>query len=116
MAKEIQPYREHWSREGFVGDGVNVTRNHHTPDFLSVRGPHAPHRLDIRDVSLVDRENPEALPQPVLAARSGTQLSQRGRRHVDEPVHVQVHHLHRERTGRRLEERVGKEVAGSVRE
>lgn len=81
MGKEAQQYREHWSREGFVGDGVNVTRDHHSPDFLSVRGPHAPHRLNIRDVSLADRDNPEALPVPIMVARSGTQLSVSGRAH-----------------------------------
>jgi homogentisate 1,2-dioxygenase len=81
VGKEAEQYREHWSREGFYGDGVNVTRGHHSPDYLSVSGPHAPHLLNIREVSLRDREDPEALPIPIMVARSGTQLSVSGRAH-----------------------------------
>jgi len=81
MAKESESYREHWGREGFTGNGVNVTRGHHSPDYLSVVGPHAPHRLNIRDVSCPDREDAEALPVPILMARSGTQLSVSRRAH-----------------------------------
>ena len=79
MAKETEQYREHWGREGFGGNGVNVTRGHHSPDYLSVSGPHAPHRLNIRNVSCPDRDDPEALPVPIMVARSGTQLSVSGR-------------------------------------
>jgi homogentisate 1,2-dioxygenase len=79
MAAKNEEYREHWSREGFYGDGVNVIRPHHVPDYLSVSGPHAPHRLMIGDVSLSDRNDPAALPVPILVGRSGVQLSVSGR-------------------------------------
>ncbi len=71
--------KEHWSREGFYGDGVVVTRPVHTPDYTSVAGPHAPHRLDIKSLSLPDRDDPEALPMTILRARTGFQLSISGR-------------------------------------
>jgi len=79
MAARNEEYREHWSREGFYGDGFNVIRQHHVPDYLSVDGPHAPHRLAIGEVTLPDRRDPEALPVPVLIGRSGVQLSVSGR-------------------------------------
>ncbi len=70
---------EHWSREGFYGDGVVVTRPVHTPDYTSVIGPHAPHRLNVRSLSLPDRHDTEALPVVILRARNGFQLSVSGR-------------------------------------
>lgn len=70
---------EHWSREGFFGDGVTVIRPHHTPDYVSAQGPHAPHRLRIEDLVLPDRGDPGALPVTVLASRSGVRLSVSGR-------------------------------------
>jgi homogentisate 1,2-dioxygenase len=79
MAAKNEEYREHWSREGFYGDGVNVIRPHHVPDYLSVQGPHAPHRFGIGEVALPDRGDPEALPVPVLEGRSGVRLSVSGR-------------------------------------
>ena len=79
MATKNEGYREHWSREGFYGDGINVIRPHHVPDYLSVHGPHTPHRFTIGEVSLPDRSDPEALPVPVLVGRSGVQLSVSGR-------------------------------------
>jgi homogentisate 1,2-dioxygenase len=75
MAEKSDEYREHWSREGFYGDGVNVIRPHHVPDFIRVSGPHAPHRFNIGAVFAPDRSDPEALPVPVFTARSGAQLS-----------------------------------------
>ncbi|NIO11762.1 MAG: homogentisate 1,2-dioxygenase, partial [Deltaproteobacteria bacterium] len=68
-------YREHWSREGFYGDGVVVTRSVHTADYTSVTGPHAPHRLNVKSLALPDRHDPAALPLPVLRASTGVQLS-----------------------------------------
>lgn len=75
MAEKNEQYVEHWGREGFYGDGVNVIRPRHVPDYISVKGPHAPHRLRIADVSLADGGEPEALPMPILSARTGVQLS-----------------------------------------
>jgi homogentisate 1,2-dioxygenase len=79
MAAKSEVYREHWSREGFYGDGFNVMRPHHVPDYLSVTGPHAPHRFKIGEVALPDRRDPEALPVPILVGRSGVQVSVSGR-------------------------------------
>ncbi len=79
MAKKEEGYREHWSREGFYGDGFNVIRTQHVPDYFSVSGPHAPHRFAIGEVALPDRSDPEAFPVPVLVGRSGVQLSISGR-------------------------------------
>ena len=81
MAKESTEYREHWGREGFAGTGVNVTRTHHSPAFISVTGPHVPHRLNVGSVALPDREDAEALPVPFHAGRTGVQLSVSGRAH-----------------------------------
>jgi homogentisate 1,2-dioxygenase len=75
MADPKECYVEHWGREGFYGDGVNVIRPRHVPDYISVKGPHAPHRLKIEDVCSEDCGEPENLPIPILAARSGVQLS-----------------------------------------
>jgi homogentisate 1,2-dioxygenase len=79
MAAKNEEHREHWSREGFYGDGINVIRPRHVPDYLSVKGPHAPHRFKIDEVTLPDRSEPDALPVPVLMGRSGVQLSVSGR-------------------------------------
>ncbi|MBM4297089.1 MAG: homogentisate 1,2-dioxygenase, partial [Deltaproteobacteria bacterium] len=73
MAK-VEPYTEHWGREGFYGDGINVLRAQHVPDFLRVSGPHAPHRFNIADVNLADRADAGALPTPVMLSRTGAQL------------------------------------------
>jgi homogentisate 1,2-dioxygenase len=75
MAAKNEEYREHWSREGFYGDGVNVIRPHHVPDYISVQGPHAPHRLRIGAVPLPDQGDAAGLPVPILVARSGARLS-----------------------------------------
>ena len=64
-----------WTREGFVGDSTYIARPHHTPDFLAVEGAHAPHRLRLQDLALPDRDDPAALPVPILAARAGFRIS-----------------------------------------
>jgi homogentisate 1,2-dioxygenase len=66
---------DHWTREGFAGDSTNIIRPHHSPDYISVQGPHAPHRLQVRDLDLPDRTDPAALPLAIMVARSGLQLS-----------------------------------------
>ena len=75
MAKRNEEFVEHWGREGFYGDGVNVIRSRHIPDYLQVTGPHAPHRFNIDEVFAPDRDDPEALPVPIFVGRSGAQLS-----------------------------------------
>lgn len=79
MAKP-EPYTEHWGREGFFGDGINVLRTQHVPDFLRVSGPHAPHRFNIADVALSDGTDANGMPTPVMLSRTGAQLSVSARR------------------------------------
>ncbi|HEY7060161.1 MAG TPA: homogentisate 1,2-dioxygenase [Chloroflexota bacterium] len=68
-----------WTREGFTGDSTRIERPHYTPEYTSVEGPHAPHRLRLDALAPADRADPAALPTPVLAARSGFRLSVSGR-------------------------------------
>ena len=79
----MDPNIESWSREGFTGETAAVMRPHYTPDYISVEGPHAPHRLDIHKVAAPDRSDPEALPKAIAATRSGARL---------EPEHVLAVH------------------------
>lgn len=69
------PNIKSWSREGFTGDTAAIIRPHYTPDYISVEGPHAPHRLDLHNVAAPDRSDPEALPQVFAATRSGAKLA-----------------------------------------
>jgi homogentisate 1,2-dioxygenase len=78
-ASSSDPNVARWTREGFVGDSTYVARPHHTPDFLAVEGTHAPHRLRLQDLALPDRDDPAALPVPILAAREGFRISASGR-------------------------------------
>ena len=78
-AQGDSPNIARWTREGFTGDSTYIERPHHTPDYVSVEGSHAPHRLRIAAVPLADRADPAALPTPVLAARTGFQVSVSGR-------------------------------------
>ena len=78
-ASSSDPNVARWTREGFVGDSTYVARPHHTPDFLAVEGTHAPHRLRLQDLTLPDRDDPAALPVPILAAREGFRISASGR-------------------------------------
>ncbi len=68
-----------WTREGFTGDSTYIERPHYAPEYTSVEGPHAPHRLRVDAVAAADRADPAALPTPVLAARTGFRLSVSGR-------------------------------------
>ncbi len=68
-----------WTREGFTGDSTYIERPHYPPEFTSVEGPHAPHRLRVGEVAPADRDDPAALPTPLLAARTGFRLSVSGR-------------------------------------
>jgi homogentisate 1,2-dioxygenase len=69
------PNLESWSRDGFTGETAAVIRPHYTPDYISVEGPHAPHRLDIHMVAAPDRGDPEALPQVIAETRTGVKLA-----------------------------------------
>ena len=75
MAAKSETYREHWSREGFYGAGFHIMRPLHVPDFHSVQGPHAPHRLQIGQVVTPDGRDAEALPTTVMISPSGVRIS-----------------------------------------
>ncbi|HEX6512222.1 MAG TPA: homogentisate 1,2-dioxygenase [Chloroflexota bacterium] len=74
---------ENWTREGFYGDYAVVARPNYTPDYLSVEGPHAPHRLTIADLKIDDRVDPRALPTTFATSRAGVRLSASAR---EEPM------------------------------
>jgi homogentisate 1,2-dioxygenase len=78
-ARQQDPNVARWTREGFVGDSTYLLRPHHTPDFLAVEGSHTPQRLRLHDLALPDRDDPAALPAPLLVAREGMQISASGR-------------------------------------
>ena len=65
----------HWTREGFAGDRVGLLRAYATPEYTTVVGPHAPHRLEVGALAPPDREDAAALPLPIMVARSGLRLS-----------------------------------------
>ena len=69
-----------WSRDGFTGANAVALRNDYTPDYISVRGPHAPHRFNVLAVTAEDETNTEALPTPVLVGRNGLELAVSRRR------------------------------------
>ncbi len=52
---------------------------HHSPDYISVTGPHVPHRLHVAAVALPERDAAEALPVVFHAGRTGVRLSVSGR-------------------------------------
>ena len=66
---------ENWTREGFYGDYAVVARPNYTPDYVSVEGPHAPHRLTLGDVQIADRTDSRALPTTFATSRAGLRLS-----------------------------------------
>lgn len=69
------PYREHWTRDGFTGDAINVFRPAYVPDFLSVAGPHAPKRLNIANVAMPAADPLLDMPVVVATAKSGLRLA-----------------------------------------
>jgi homogentisate 1,2-dioxygenase len=71
---EGAPNIELWSRQGYVGDIGVILRPNHTSDFTSAEGLHAPHRLDIANITAPDGADPAALPIPFMVARDGLTL------------------------------------------
>lgn len=69
-----------WSRDGFTGANAIALRADYTPTYKTVKGPHAPHRLNIFDIETEDMHSSEALPTPILVARNGLQLAVSKRR------------------------------------
>lgn len=72
---ESAPVIEGWSREGFVGARASAMRSQYSPDYLSVKGPHAPRRFRLADLPSPDEADPEALPVVFATAASGLRLS-----------------------------------------
>lgn len=68
-------YLEDWSREGFTGDKAWIRRAHYAPDFISAKGPHAPRRLNVRDLQAPNSASPLGMPVVVAGTKTGVRLS-----------------------------------------
>lgn len=68
-----------WSRGGFNGDICVAARPYPIVAYTEVEGSHAPHRLDLYELDLPDRSDPEALPSVMATSRHGVSLSMSGR-------------------------------------
>ncbi|MFJ8026786.1 homogentisate 1,2-dioxygenase [Streptomyces sp. NPDC096311] len=64
-----------WSRDGFNGDMCVTARPYPIVEYTRVQGRHVPHRLDIHDLDLPDRSDPEALPTVFAASRKDVSLA-----------------------------------------
>jgi homogentisate 1,2-dioxygenase len=72
--REIGPFLENWSREGFTGDSALIRRSQYSPDYLSADGPHVPRRLNVHDVP-ASAGDPLQMPVAIGAAASGLRLA-----------------------------------------
>lgn len=77
--RDVTEHPVMWGREGFVGDATHQRYAYHPPDYTAVAGPHAPHCLNVAALALPDRDDPAALPLPLMTARSGLRVSVSGR-------------------------------------
>ncbi|MET8873189.1 homogentisate 1,2-dioxygenase [Nocardia sp. NPDC004604] len=68
-----------WSRDGFNGDICVTARPHPIFAYTEARGPHAPHRLDLSDVELADRDDPAAPPTVIATSRNEVSIAVSGR-------------------------------------
>ncbi|MFF3585150.1 homogentisate 1,2-dioxygenase [Streptomyces mirabilis] len=64
-----------WSRDGFNGDMCVTVRPYPIVDYTGVQGRHAPHRLGIDDLDLLDRTDPAALPTVFATSRKDVTLA-----------------------------------------
>jgi homogentisate 1,2-dioxygenase len=69
-----------WTRDGFLGANAVALREDYLPEYLSVDGPHAPHRVNLFDMPTADMVDAEALPTPIMVSREGVQLAVSRRR------------------------------------
>ena len=69
-----------WTREGFAGPASVVLRRGYAPDYLAVRGPHAPRRSVLERLIPADSADPAALPTVVATSRIGVRLLTSARR------------------------------------
>jgi homogentisate 1,2-dioxygenase len=68
-----------YTRDGFVGGMCVVMRPSVIFEYTRVDGPHAPHRLALRDVACDDASDPAALPTTIATSRHGVVISVSGR-------------------------------------
>lgn len=74
-AEPMVPNVEVWTRNGFVGDTAALIRAQYSPDYISVEGPHAPHRIELDRLTPADAQDADALPLAIMTSREGVQLS-----------------------------------------
>jgi len=70
---------EHWTREGFAGDGAHVRRPDFGPQFLRAEGSHVPRRLNVANVAVAP-DGAGAAAVELAKATSGARLSLVSRR------------------------------------
>ena len=89
------PSMRTWTRDGFVGDASADLPTAYAPDYISVQGPHAPHRWTLSDIVPADESDPTALPM-LMAHSSRLRLRLSGRRVPGEVVirNVEADELH----------------------
>ncbi len=63
------------TRDGFTGDICAVLRPHAIHKYVSVEGPHAPHRFEFGKLESPDAKNALARPLAILRGRSGLSIS-----------------------------------------
>jgi homogentisate 1,2-dioxygenase len=68
-----------WSRDGFNGDICLTSRPVPIFAYTKVSGPHAPHRLDLHEVTVADSSDPNALPTVIATSRNEMSLAVSGR-------------------------------------
>lgn len=69
------PYPHLWSRDGFLGTSAVALRANYVPSYKSVTGPHAPHRLNLRDIETSDFGEASGCPSPIMVSKAGLGLS-----------------------------------------
>lgn len=69
-----------WTRDGFLGANSIALRPSYTPTYVSVSGPHAPHRLNVFDIATDDETDASALPTVVMTSKCGVSISLSRRR------------------------------------
>lgn len=69
-----------WTRDGFLGANAVALRPNYTPEYRSVSGPHAPHRLDLLSLPTADTTDAAALPSVIMTSKNGVTISLSRRR------------------------------------
>jgi len=74
------PTMQVWTREGFAGQVAVQNRSFYSPDYLAVKGPHAPRRSVLSMLKPDDSSNEKALPTVIATSRVGIRLLTSARR------------------------------------